>query len=160
MYKPKPCNAGAMLPGWHCRLGPQGPPLCWVWKQWVAQCRAPGAGKQVGSHSAALAALQGGAEAGSWVHPRLLLELEAAASETADPPVGSWWGRWWEPGAGSYQGPGEKANSAFMLSWLLQADHNTQLLQTTHSKVVLPSRVLSPQDIEITVAGNTGFHSG
>lgn len=50
---------------------------------------APGAGKQVGSHPAAPAVLQGGAEAGSWVQLWVVLEPEAAASETVDLPAGS-----------------------------------------------------------------------
>ena len=134
MYKPKPRNAGATLPGWHCRLVLQGPPPCWVWKQWVAWCTVPGAGEQAGSYRAALAALQGQGrvEAGGWVHLWVVPEAEAAASETADPPAGSWWGRWWEPEAGSYQGPREKTtNTTIVLLWLLQAENNTQLLQTS-----------------------------
>lgn len=49
----------------------------------------PEAGEQAGSHPAALAAPHGGAEAGSWVHLLVVLEPEAAASETVDPPLDS-----------------------------------------------------------------------
>lgn len=49
----------------------------------------PGAGEQAGSHPAALAALQGRAEAGSWVCPWVVPKPEAAAPETVDPPAGS-----------------------------------------------------------------------
>lgn len=127
-----PRSAGATLPGWHCRLGPLGLPPCWVWKHWVAWWMAPGAGKQAGSRPAAPSALQGGVQAGSWLQCWALLEPGAAASETADPPAGSWWGRWWAPGAGNCQGPAEKSR-ALMSVWLLQAQHNTQLLYTSQT---------------------------
>lgn len=120
----KPTQCWATLPGWHCQLGPPGPPPCWVWKQWVAWWMAPGAGKQAGSHPAAPSALQGGVEAGSWVHCWAVLEPGAAAAETADPPAGSWWGRWWGPGAGSCQGPGKKKEKGH-LCWCDCRRHST-----------------------------------
>lgn len=136
---------GATLPGWHCQLELPGPPLCWVWKQQVARRIAPGAGEQVGSHPAALAALQGGAEAGSWVHLLVVLELEAAASETVDPPLDSWWGRWWELGAGSYQGPGEKQKPGHLCCCGCHRQSFYRLPNPQQLRA-LPSRVLSPQN--------------